>query len=114
MFGSLLKQIANLIKTYLWLVLVTIFLLFGLVSPVLANSLDNWDWRNPLPQGNYLWSVTYGNNTFVTVGDGGTILTSPDGITWTSQMGKPYSLSAVTYGNNTFVAVGASCNSDFP
>jgi hypothetical protein len=29
--------------------------------------------------------VTYGNGLFVAVGDGGTILTSPDGVTWTAQ-----------------------------
>jgi len=29
--------------------------------------------------------VTFGNSTFVTIGDSGTILTSSDGITWTSR-----------------------------
>jgi hypothetical protein len=29
--------------------------------------------------------VTYGNGTFVAVGEGGTILTSPDGVTWTQR-----------------------------
>ena len=63
-----------------------------------------WTWRaGPLS------SVTYGNNTFVTVGDNGTILTSPDGVNWTAQSsGTSEWLYAVTYGNNTFVAVGYS------
>jgi hypothetical protein len=30
--------------------------------------------------------VTYGNNTFVAVGSGGTILTSPDGVNWTQHI----------------------------
>ncbi len=48
--------------------------------------------------------VTYGNGTFVAVGNGD-LLTSADGITWTSRTG-PYAVSSVTYGNGTFVAVG--------
>jgi hypothetical protein len=41
-----------------------------------ADPLDNWHWRNPLPQGNSLYGVTYGNGTFITVGGGGAILQS--------------------------------------
>ena len=44
-----------------------------------SSALDNWHWRNPLPTGNGLWGVTYGNGLFVAVGESGTILTSPDG-----------------------------------
>jgi hypothetical protein len=51
--------------------------------------------------------VTYGNGLFVAVGEGGTILTSPDGVSWTRQTsGTYYPLHGVAYGNNTFVAVG--------
>jgi hypothetical protein len=32
---------------------------------------------------NDLNGVTYGNGLFVAVGEGGTILTSPDGVSWT-------------------------------
>ncbi len=72
-----------------------------------SNPLDNWYWRNPLPQGNTLSGVTYGNNIFVAVG-GGTILTSAEGISWTSRTsGKKNYVSRVTYGNNIFVAVGS-------
>ena len=48
---------------------------------VQGNTLD-WEWRNPLPQGQSLDDVTYGNSMYVAVG-GGTILTSPDGLAWT-------------------------------
>ena len=73
----------------------------------IADPLDNWHWRNPLPQGNTLEAIAYGNGTFVAVGDSGTILTSPDGVTWTIRSsGTSNSLYGVTYGNNTFVAVG--------
>jgi hypothetical protein len=51
--------------------------------------------------------VTYGNGLFVAVGDGGTILTSPDGVNWTrGPRGRATRLFGVTYGNGLFVAVG--------
>jgi hypothetical protein len=70
-------------------------------NPLLAN----WHWRNPLPQVNTLNSVSYGNGTFVAVGND--ILTSPDGVTWTLRnSGTDASLRGVTYGNGAFIAVG--------
>ena len=56
-----------------------------------------------------LESVIYAENTFVAVGDEGTIITSIDGILWTSRTSStPANLKEVTYGNNMFVTVGAS------
>ncbi len=75
----------------------------------MAEPLDQWHCRSPLPQGNNLNGVTYGNGTFVAVGHGNTILTSPDGVNWTrreSDTTKEKDLLCVTYGNNTFVAAG--------
>jgi hypothetical protein len=58
---------------------------------------------------NPLWGVAYGKNTFVAVGQTGTILTSPKGIVWTSRTsGISSNIWGVTYGNDTFVAVGDS------
>jgi hypothetical protein len=75
--------------------------------PPQGDPLDNWHWRNPLPQGNPLYGVTYGNGIYVAVGSNGTIVTSADGITWTSRTSDTsYSLSEVAYGNGTFVVVG--------
>jgi hypothetical protein len=72
-----------------------------------ADTLDHWQWRNPLPQGNTLNAVAYGNNLFVAVGGNGTIITSPDGFAWTIRSsGTINDLYAITYNNNTFVAVG--------
>jgi len=46
---------------------------------------------------------------FVTVGDSGTILTSPDGTSWTKRTsGTSEYLFGVTYGNGLFVTVGNS------
>ena len=56
-----------------------------------------------------LYDVTYGNGTFVAVGNSGAILTSPDGVSWTVRHpGIGDHLRGVTYGNGTFVVVGNS------
>ena len=47
-----------------------------------------------------LESVIYAENTFVAVGDEGTIITSIDGILWTSSTSSTSAnLKEVTYGN---------------
>ena len=65
--------------------------------------------KEPLEKTNYLYGVTYGNGLFVTVGQSGTILTSPDGTSWTERTsGTSNKLYGVTYGNGLFVTVGYS------
>lgn len=54
-----------------------------------------------------LRGITYGGGLFVTVGDKGTILTSPDGTTWTPRNSPTVNaLYKVVYGAGQFVAVG--------
>jgi len=56
-----------------------------------------------------LRSTTFGNNTYVAVGDGGTILTSTDTVTWIPRLsGTTNRLNGVRYGANGFIAVGES------
>ena len=65
--------------------------------------------EKPRPQGNNLNGVAYGNNTYVAVGDYGTILTSPDGVKWTVQNSRTtMQINGVAYGNGMFVAVGTN------
>jgi photosystem II stability/assembly factor-like uncharacterized protein len=75
-----------------------------------ADPLQNWatitshtnDWFYGMAYG-----TVSGNNMFVTVGDSGTLLTSPDGVAWTlGSSGDTHHLFGVGYGNGTFVAVG--------
>ena len=79
----------------------------GILSHAASDPLESWTWRNPLPQGNPLYAVTHGNDTFVAVGPNGTVVTSTDGYNWLSQSpgtGTNAALSAATYGNGFFVA----------
>jgi photosystem II stability/assembly factor-like uncharacterized protein len=86
-------------------VLIGVF--FTLQGVALADYLDNWHARTSPAAGVPLVGITYGNSTFVAVGESGTILTSPDGVTWTSRnSGTTNSLWGITYANNKFVAVG--------
>jgi len=73
-----------------------------------SNPLDQWTWRNPLPQGNDLYSGIYANGTYVAIGYGQTLVSSVDGLNWTSHL-PPFELGrALTYGNGQFLALGAS------
>ena len=76
-----------------------------------AGPLDHWQVRAPLPTGDSLGDVVYGNGAFVAVGSGsarsgpGTVLMSTNGVVWVanSVAGAPY---AAAYGAGRFVAVG--------
>lgn len=43
-------------------------------AKVLASPLDYWTWSNPGVNGNTLYSIAYGNGTYVAVGDLATVL----------------------------------------
>jgi len=54
-------------------------------------------------------AITFGNNTFVAVGEFGTVRTSSDGSTWDNgTKGTRRQLYEIAYGDSTFVAVGQS------
>lgn len=53
-----------------------------------------------------LKSVSYGNGSWVAVGDNGKILSSSDAVTWTPQTsGTTENISSVAHGNSAFTAV---------
>ena len=93
--------------------LATKFLLFPallcLVAATAAGQVcSEWLWSNPLPQGNRLNGVTYGNGQFVAVGAAGAILTSKDGSSWTPRFPNTRAdLFDVAWNGSLFVAVGA-------
>ncbi len=95
-------------------VVVLIVSLFSSIS-VLADPLDNWHWRNPLPNGNPipyggdLNGIVFTNGQFFAVGANGVEATSPDGTNWTQwATATTNQLNDIIYGNGQFVAVGAN------
>ena len=80
-----------------------------IAGQLLADPLQQWTWRSPIPQGRTLTAVAYGGGFFVAVGDSGTIITSPDGYHWTNQSsGSLTYLRGVAYADGEFAAVGDS------
>src|SRR5215469_14242847 len=80
---------------------------------LLANPLNNWHWRNPLPNGNpqsgaqTLNSVIFANGTFFAVGNSGVVATTPDGTNWAQNAtATSNQLNAIIFGDGMFVAVG--------
>jgi photosystem II stability/assembly factor-like uncharacterized protein len=68
-----------------------------------------WEWCAPLPQGNTILSMAYGHQTFVAVGEYGTILTSKNGTTWTTQKtNTTKTLQSIIFSRSNFFAVGDS------
>lgn len=66
-----------------------------------------WIRRVPPEMPGQLSDVIFANGQYVTVGESGEILTSPDGITWTKSIsGITGSLKGVAFGNGQYVAVG--------
>lgn len=56
---------------------------------------------------NGIYGIAYGAGLFVAVGDTGTILTSPDGITWTARAsGTTLNLRSIVFANGVFIIVG--------
>jgi len=82
-------------------------------SVVLADPLNNWHWRNPLPNGNpaigsnTLYGLCFTNGTFFGAGAWGTIATSTDGRYWTENPSATTNqLYDIINVNGQFVAVG--------
>src|SRR5689334_11114593 len=102
------KTSASIIRTYKEIMRLA-FVLWALSMSIGkgADPLDQWTWRNPLPQGNSLYGVVYANGTYVAVGAVGTILTSTNTVAWVNQSSRTtQTLRDVAYGNGIFVTVG--------
>jgi len=76
-------------------------------APTLFSSVDAHTWDRNGGLDLHLNSVIYGDGLFVTVGDGGVIMSSADGVNWDSQVsGTAENLEEVTWGHAGFIAVG--------
>ena len=88
----------------------TSFVAMG-VSGTLLTSTEGTSWNSRNSQTSQtLRQITYGNSTFVAVGNSGSIRFSSDnGISWiSSSFPTGLNLYSITYGNSTFVAEGES------
>ncbi len=75
----------------------------------IVSSRDGLDWKTTTPAGlkKALWSVATNNKIFVAVGDGGTIVTSPDLKSWTMRStDETQKYSSVFWLGDKFLAVG--------
>src|SRR4051812_6792240 len=88
---------------------IRLFLFWGLVAGFSFESYaqELWTQRHWRPTENWLTAVAWTGAQLVAVGDSGTILTSPDGITWTNRSsGTDQGLSSITWTGTQLVAVG--------
>jgi hypothetical protein len=71
-----------------------------------GEPIESWTMTDTKVQ-HELLAVAYGAGQYVAVGNGGTIVTSPDATTWTQrQSGTTVSLLSIVYGGDQFVVVG--------
>ncbi len=88
-------------------------ILVTLLFPILLFSQQDWNWQNPLPQGNILFDIfTINNQSVIAVGANATIIETTNGgddwdISYRSA-GKTITLRGVCNKNNTTYAVGDS------
>ena len=104
-----LKSIRRMNSGFSLSILAGLLFLWGQGRGAAAGALDIWQWRNPLPQGNTLRSIAFGNGTVVAVGEHGTVLSSTNGDAWAiRESGTKVHLAKIAFGNGLFVAVGGS------
>lgn len=78
---------------------------------VIYTSANATSWTRRHSGGPELRDVTFGNGSFVAVGDNATVWTSSNGTSWhPASTGTTTNLRGIDFGNNTFVAVGAALN----
>jgi hypothetical protein len=66
-----------------------------------------WEWRDPLPSGNDIGAVAYGNNMFVVIADFGVVYTSTDAMTWQRRELCTYqNFNTITFRGGQFVVTG--------
>ena len=72
-----------------------------------GEALDNWTWRSPVPVGfTPLTAVAFGNGTWVTLGEDGSVYVSTDTINWTDVNTGPATFNSVAFVNGEFIVVG--------
>lgn len=83
------------------------------IQASLLSSTDATNWTSlALPTNANFYGVSFVNDEFISVGDSGLIMTSPDGISWvvlnsaaSNRTADIYPLGGVAFGNGRFVAM---------
>jgi len=90
-------------------------LAFGATCAALADGLQTWQWRSPLPHGNTLEAVIYADGRFLAVGYNGAMMTSTNGAIWdglNSETDFQFTVNGVygfdEYASATFLPSGVS------
>jgi hypothetical protein len=98
-------------KTLSWVCLCSGFLL--VCCKLFAGALDNWNWRNPLPNGNpepglqQMLGIVFADGKFVAAGNSGFVSISYDSTNWTQgATATANTLNDIIYANGQFIAVG--------
>lgn len=102
--GRGMKSLREFFVKGIWWMLAT-------ASAVIAQTQpgEQWEWRNPLPQGQSLQSVVWGGGQFVALGEGGTLLTSVSGVSWRLRAsGTTARLRDAAWSGSQFAVVGDS------
>ena len=106
------KSINKMLMRTNWFHLILAWLLLNL-GCALAAPLDNWYWRNPLPNGNpqltpqMLNGIVFAGGKFVAVGASGVVSISIDSTNWIeSATATTNDLNGIVYANGELVAVG--------
>jgi hypothetical protein len=85
-----------------------VFLVNAREGTYIGSSHDALVWTYKIV-GNWLSHIAYCNNRFISLGYGGTILSSPDGTIWRSSYSDTSKgFYSVTYGNGRYVTVGGA------
>jgi hypothetical protein len=91
----------------------TLVLAGFLIQNSFADALDNWHWRNPLPNGNpqagphTLYGIIFVNGKFFGVGDSGVVSISSDATNWTEfATATTNRLNNVIFAAGKFLAIG--------
>ena len=69
---------------------ISFVLAFGATCAALADGLQTWKWRSPLPHGNILEAVIYADGRFLAVGYNGAMMTSTNGVLERTGLGNQF------------------------
>lgn len=81
----------------------------ALHQAAMADTVDVWQWRNPLPNGNSFFNVQFLNGIFIGYGSTSELVLSSDGTNWTD-LSIPFNgtISQMAYGNGHYIIAGTS------